>query len=289
MLYFLTRGQHMYTVRVFKQYVDANYLQIVPHEELAAQQFSPEDVAIFCDIDRCNDEELEELKKSYANVLKTGCRILNDPNKVMRRYQLLKGLHADSTNDFRVYRPHELPPKEELRFPVFLRNELEHNGPDTELMLTWGELKEALINEPPSNPLVCEFIDTATKGLYHKYGAFVLEGRIIPRHFFLSDVWNVKSASGDILHSQKLEIDYVTQNPHAHELLRIAAYANVEFGRIDYAITEKGIQVFEINTNPTIIDRKDIIEGNPRHFITNRFIQTLAKEFKNLNLATHYE
>lgn len=282
MLYFLTRGQHMYTVRIFKQHTEADYLQIVPHEELMGQQFGPEDIVVFCDIDRCNDEEVEELKSAYDRIKKTGCRLLNDPSKVLRRYDLLRGLHADSTNAFRVYRPDELPDKEEIKFPVFVRDELEHNGPGTELIHTYEELENALANNPPPNALVCEFIDTTNSGHYHKYGAFILAGKVIPRHFFLSEAWNVKSASGDIDHSRELEIGYVMENPHAEEVNKIAQYAHIDFGRIDYAITEKGIQVFEINTNPTIIDRKDIREGNPRHHITQQFIDTIAKEFRNL-------
>ncbi|HEU4717113.1 MAG TPA: hypothetical protein VFU15_04740 [Bacteroidia bacterium] len=279
----------MYTVRVFQQYTGADYFRIVAHEEINAQQFCPGDLVIFCDIDRCNDEELEELKTAYRNILGTGCSILNNPAKVLRRYQLLQGLHADLTNDFRVYRPGELPATEKIRFPVFVRDELEHNGPGSELIHTRVELESILANSPPPNPLVCEFIDTTIKGHYHKYGAFVLDGKIIPRHFFLSGSWNVKSASGDTGHSQQLEIDYVLKNPHAEELQQIAEYAHIEFGRIDYAITEKGIQVFEINTNPTVIDEGDIAAGNPRHFITNWFIDAFSKELKNLKLSAHYE
>jgi hypothetical protein len=288
MLYFLTRGQHMYTVRVFQQYTGADYLKIVPHEALDQQAFGPDDVVVFCDIDRCNDQELAQLISAYDTIQRTGCRILNNPGKVLRRYDLLKGLHSHHANTFQVYWPDELPPADQILFPVFVRDALEHNGPDTALINDYGELRTALANDPPANALVCEYIDTNMDGHHHKYGAFVLDGKIIPRHFFLSEAWNVKSASGDIAYSRQLEIHYLAENPHQEELLKIASYAHIEFGRIDYALTPEGIQVFEINTNPTIIDRKDIREGNPRHLITHRFIDNITLAFKNLKpLANH--
>lgn len=278
----------MYTVRVFQQYTNADYLKIVPHEALDQQGFGPDDVAIFCDIDRCNDEELAQLVSAYDTIRQTGCRVLNNPGKVLRRYELLKGLHNHHSNAFQVYWPDELPAADQIRFPVFVRDALEHNGPDTALINDCEALRAALENNPPSNTLVCEYIDTSIDGHHHKYGAFVLDGKIIPRHFFLAEAWNVKSASGDIAHSRQLEIDYLEENPHKQELLRIAAYAHIEFGRIDYAMTKEGIQVFEINTNPTIIDRKDIREGNPRYLITHRFIDNITFAFKNLkSLAYH--
>jgi hypothetical protein len=281
MVYFLTRGQHRYTLQLFQEYTDAKHLAIIPYEELDIKQFGAKDVVVFCDIDRCSDDELEDLKTVYLEIEKTGCQILNNPSNVMRRYQLLRGLYSDYTNDFQAYRLCDLLENQSIRFPVFLRNELEHDGPASELMTTYAQLEEALANDPPPNPLVCEYVDTSIKGHYHKYGAFVLGEKIIPRHFFLSDSWNVKSGSGNIGHSQQLEMNFVMENPHEKELLWIAKYAHIDYGRIDYAITENGIQVFEINTNPTVIDLLDLVEGNPRHFITQRFIDVFSQELKN--------
>ena len=286
MLYFLTRGRHQYTIRVFRQHMQADYLEVVPHEIWDETSFGPGDIAIFCDIDRCNEEEVAALKTTYDQVAATGCRVLNDPGKVMRRYELLKGLYADGANSFRVFRPEELPGATDISFPVFMRDELEHDGPGSALIHSYSDLQKVLAGDIPPNPLLCEFIDTTREGHHHKYGAFVLEGKVIPRHFFLSESWNVKSASGDREYSQQLEIDYVRQNPHEEEMRQIAAYANIDFGRIDYAITNAGIQVFEINTNPTIIDRGDIKEGNPREWITQQFIETIGHEFKNLKPNT---
>ncbi len=282
MLCFLTRDQHQYTIRVFQTYTDAHYLRIISHDELTTYPFCSEDVVIFCDIDRCNDPELEELKSAYDLILQTGCRILNNPSKVLRRYPLLRGLYTDHTNAFQVYRPHELPPPDEIVFPVFIRDELEHNGPETGLISTPDELKQVLAGPLPQNPLVCEFVDTATDGFYHKYGAFIVDGTIIPRHFFLSDAWSVKNATGAIHRSVQPEMDYIRKNPHENELRQIARYAGIEFGRIDYAMTDKGMQVFEINTNPTVINEEDVVGDHPRQQITHWFMDTFTQTLKDL-------
>ena len=48
------------------------------------------------------------------------------------------------------------------------------------------------------------------------------------------------------------ELNYVTQNPHEEQLLKIFALAQVEYGRIDYSIKNGKVQTWEINLNPTI-------------------------------------
>jgi hypothetical protein len=48
------------------------------------------------------------------------------------------------------------------------------------------------------------------------------------------------------------ELEFVSQNPHHEQLLKIFELAGVEYGRIDYAIKDGRVQTWEINLNPTI-------------------------------------
>jgi hypothetical protein len=48
------------------------------------------------------------------------------------------------------------------------------------------------------------------------------------------------------------ELEYVSQNPHQQQLLEIFDLAQVEYGRIDYAIKDHRVQTWEINLHPTI-------------------------------------
>jgi hypothetical protein len=48
------------------------------------------------------------------------------------------------------------------------------------------------------------------------------------------------------------ELDYVRDNPHEAELREIFRIANIDYGRIDYALLDGRVQTWEINNNPTI-------------------------------------
>lgn len=49
------------------------------------------------------------------------------------------------------------------------------------------------------------------------------------------------------------EAEYLATNPHEQELRSIFAAAEIDYGRIDYALLGEQIQVWEINTNPMIV------------------------------------
>ena len=48
------------------------------------------------------------------------------------------------------------------------------------------------------------------------------------------------------------EREFLEKNEHADEIKMIFELAKVEYGRIDYALLNGKLQVWEINTNPTI-------------------------------------
>ena len=51
---------------------------------------------------------------------------------------------------------------------------------------------------------------------------------------------------------------YLDANPHESELREIFELADIEYGRIDYGIKGGRIQVWEINTNPTVLLRRHL-------------------------------
>ena len=79
--------------------------------------------------------------------------------------------------------------------------------------------------------------------------------RILPRHLFFSRHWVVKDWSvltDDLLRE---ELEYLATNPHERQLREIFAAARIEYGRIDYSLRDGEMQVWEINTNPTLVRR----------------------------------
>ena len=60
----------------------------------------------------------------------------------MRRYELLRHLHQRGVNDFDAYRLTEA--RKPKRFPVFIRGENDHNGPESRLIGSQTELDDSV-------------------------------------------------------------------------------------------------------------------------------------------------
>jgi len=101
-------------------------------------------------------------------------------------------------------------------------------------------------------------VDTSSDdGLYRKYAAYIVGDRIIPADVIVEHDWHVK---GNGIGAQDLvdaELDYIGADPHASQLKEIADLANVQYGRIDYALTDNRVVTWEINTNPFILWTKE--------------------------------
>ena len=183
-------------------------------------------------------------------------RLLNNPAKVLRRYDLLRTLNEIGVNRFRAIRASES--SERLRFPVFVRRQDEHTGSLTGLLRTREELRGALRylrlrGHGSRNLLVVEFCDTAdATGVFRKYSAFIVGGEILPRHLLFSRGWLVKQPDlADAVFAQE-QLAFLERNPHELWLRRIFRLASIDYGRIDYGLMGSEPQVWEINTNPTV-------------------------------------
>lgn len=281
MIYFLTFEAHQYTVHLFKDYTRADSIRILPYESFKLNFFTKNDVIIFCDIDRCTDEKLEVLKSHYNSLISIKCKILNNPHQCLRRFDLLNKLSRLGLNSYKVYRLEDYN-EGKIKFPVFLRNQFSHNGPDTPLLYNYSDLKKYIERSCIESSMISEFIDVSNEMTYHKYGAFILNKTIIPRHYFKSDQWNVKSSNLNLHRSIQDELDFINNNPHKDSILQIFRISKIEYGRIDYAIVNSKIVVFEINTNPTIIDQWDIQDGNLRLTATTEFVKNFSKALNKM-------
>jgi hypothetical protein len=182
---------------------------------------------------------------------------LNDPRRVVMRFELLTKLHAAGLNSFRVFRAKHA--REVTRYPVFLREADDHNGPLTELLHSRREVSKALwalrargwrLDEL----LAVEFCDTSDAyGVYRKYSAFAVGDRIVPCHVLASHQWAVKSESSEPNESLIREnMAYIERNPHEPWLRQVFSIAGAGYGRIDYGMLDGAPEIWEINLNPTI-------------------------------------
>ena len=233
-------------------------------------------VCVFADLERLTDAELAEARALWRRRRDAGLVSLNDPAHTLRRYDLLRTLHEHGVNRFAVHRlTDDVRPN---RWPVFIRREDTHDGPETPLLRDRGELDAAIERYRSDgrswdNRIVVEYLDTiGGDGLYRKYGAFVIAGRVLPRHMLFSPRWMQKYShelSDELMAEERR---FVEDNPHERQLQRVAELAGVDYGRIDYGVLDGGVQVWEINTNPMICVPELLAEG-PRAAVHRGFMK----------------
>lgn len=176
---------------------------------------------------------------------------------MLSRHDLLEKMRAVGINEFRSYAPDRID--DSVRYPVFVREAAEHTGSLSGLLrarrqlqsfLLWQRLRGYKLREL----LVVEFCDTVdSHGEYRKYSAQYVAGRVSARYVHVGRHWMVKahgSAFEDAWANE--EFEFIRNNVHAQRIRKIFELARIDFGRIDYGMQNGNIQVWEINTNPTI-------------------------------------
>jgi len=233
------------------------------YEDLPDTSRLPSGTYLFADLERLGPRQIELASRVWEELAKDPERAsaLNDPRRVLRRYDLLQRLHAAGLNRFRAIRASES--WGDLRFPVFLHEERGHAGALTPLIHDEAALRRALRSarlrgHRARDLLVTEFCDTSdAQGIFRKYSAFRVGDEILPRHVFFSRDWQLKRPD---LESPELARErdlYLIRNPHEEALREIFELAGIEFGRIDYSLLDGETQVWEINTNPTVRRRAE--------------------------------
>lgn len=199
-------------------------------------------------------------------------RLLNDPATALDRLPLLGALHAAGVNPFRAIRASDPLPRD-FAFPVFVREERQHGGPLTPLLPDRSSLEGALRRFASPlrgyrrrDLLVVEFCDVSdADGLFNRYTAFGIDGRIVPQHVDFSRSWTVKARQRQFDEaSVRADFEYVRENPHAERLRRVFRIAGIGYGRADYAMRGDDLVVWEINTNPVLAPVRP--PGQPSRF-----------------------
>lgn len=235
----------------------AKQMHVVEHEHLRTLTRLPLGGAIFAALDQTRVAASATCAVIYDQLASAAVPVLNDPRKVLRRFELLTHLHESGCNRFRVIRALDDP--RGLRYPVFIRPEDRHDGSVTPLLhdrrtldRTLGELMFRGI--ALSDLLIVEFCDTSdANGVYRKYSAMRIGDVILPRHLHISGDWVTKSENSFRNESFiKEELAYLEEHPHERWLRQVFDLAHIEYGRIDYGMYRGEPQVWEINMNPTL-------------------------------------
>lgn len=263
MIRFLTTRANAAPVRDFREHGAgglSSRIEALTYETVDPARL-PEDPAawIFADLESLTIRELRAARTLWTRLARNPRnRLLNHPGRAMRRYELLRTMREEGINDFGAYRAIEGRRPE--RYPVFLRSESQHTGPRTGLLADVRALADSLARMVArgivrDDVLIVEYTETrGSDGVWRKYGATVVAGRVIPVELIHADHWISKYKRRIVsAATEAAELDYLRTNPHEAALGRIFALARIDFGRIDYAVIDGAIRVWEINTNPAVV------------------------------------
>ncbi len=182
------------------------------------------------------------------------CVVLNEPGRVLGRYDLLKRLREAGINDFDVHRVDALPP--DIQFPVFVRYERFHRANLTDLIRTRAELEDTLASlllrgEVAKELLVVEWLDYKDEdGNYRKWGAQKIGPHVFGKHLMAGPHWMVKRKYTTKQAVGSDELPYIESFPHNDVLAPVWEISGHDWARMDYSFWRGRLQVWEINDNP---------------------------------------
>ena len=260
MIFYVSHREHAYTQAVMLLYHRTDLqapLRLVRYEDAELLRSVRAGVVIWSDMDRLSSDELSRAASISAELAeKTDLTQLNHPTASLQRFDLLRMLHADGSNAFRVFRPDQL--NGPVRYPVFIRDETGALYKEPPLLYGRPALDAAIALLDGSDlvrPMVVEMIGTpGADGYYRKYAAFRVGDTIYGQHCAMSKSWFVKNSPERLLPAHIEEIRaYAAANPHADAVMQVFEKARMQYGRVDYALADGKLLVFEINSNPTVL------------------------------------
>ena len=264
MVYYLTTSGHQYPWRwpledprvpVATRKELLSRVRLISYERLFRMRSLPAGSYVFADLDRLDVEATERaaLLRRVLQESGQGVRVFNDPIRSMRRFELLRHLHERGLNAFNVYRLTDV--SQARRYPVFLRAEDGHEGSLTPLLQDAEELGRAIdemVGQGKSrdNKLIVEYVDCRdASGVHQKFSALFVGAHMLQATRGTGSDWVVKEVPSELRHPGLGAYPRPDHQRHLQDAMRMA---KIDYGRVDYAIVDERVQVFEINTNPVI-------------------------------------
>jgi hypothetical protein len=275
MLRFIVHHEHRLTLLPYIQDWAGDFssrIELVGYDELFHSTQLPLCTHVFTDFDRLAPEERENAAYIWDALERAPgpVKLLNHPLRVLCVYQLSER-------------------RTPIRFPVFIRMTIDHFGPESGLLGSAEELRAAAESlcargKCTDARLAVEYAaEASADGLFRKYGAFYVDGAVIPRHVLCSRGWLVKGKTR-VVEDRLLEEErrFMDENPHADRIAEIFRIARTDYGRIDYTFVNGKLQTYEINLNPTVISAGPL----ERTAKKSRFTEALTAAFIRLEAAS---
>jgi hypothetical protein len=255
--FLVTRG-HARTLAHVRQDPRAPRIDVLSYDRVFAERRLARAVYVFTDHDRLSASDLELAARLHRTLAAAGVPVLNDPARVRTRFALLRALHEAGLNDFDAYRADE--GRKPARYPVFLRRAAGHGAPLSGLLPDADALGRALDSAlaqgvPESSLLIVEYAaEPVRPGVFRKLAVSRIGSRLLPQACVHDDHWLVKygRVGGGTPELYADERRILRDNPFASAALRAFELAGIEYGRADFGIVRGRVQIYEINTNPSL-------------------------------------
>lgn len=257
MIYFISTSSHAYTHQVVEDTVPG--FRRVGYLRLLSARRLPRGTYIFSDFDRLSTWQRELAARVYRVLEAGGCKVLNDPARWLSRVALLKVLKRAGINDFSVWEGWEADQVD--RFPVFVRTAAAHRGVLTGLLPDRAALQAALAElvgrgYPVSDLMVVEYCaEPVRPGLFRKHSFYRMGDRYVGSTSVHDPDWVAKQGQMGVADQALYDEEYrdVVETPYVAALAPAFELAQVDYGRIDFGFVGGRPQVYEINTNPSMI------------------------------------
>lgn len=196
------------------------------------------------------DVETRALAKAGAVVAATDAPVINPPSvirqtgrvDVARRLRDVEGVVAPNVE---LVTRAQLLGRSNRVFPLLVRSPGHHSGAHFVRVDEPSQLAAAVAEVPGERLLAISYVDTRdATGIYRKYRAMCVDGRVYPLHVAASTQWKVHHFSADRETALAFPLDDATREV----LERVAAVLQLDYGGIDYALDAQGrVVVFEAN------------------------------------------
>lgn len=272
MITFVATAEHQYTVRDVLETRDHplhGRIVILSYQEFTGLPRLPVSAYIFADHERLDEDELPAVLNRIAALRRAcpDCTMLNLPDRIGNRLDIMHRLHKAGINDFQVM-PLRTPP-ESFRYPVFLRRLDDHDGPRSGLLRTPEALRAAvaaldLDDRQGDRFVVTEYVDARNDLGFHEKRSYTRVGdRLFPSALDQSRDWICKGEYSDLSNVPATEREMAFMQANDDEPVLRAAFeaTGIQYGRADYAVIGGRPQIFEINTNPWVEPPEQVPAG----------------------------
>ncbi len=285
MIVFVSTAEHHYTHKAVVDLDGPVRVVQTSYRDLLSAKAVRRATYVFTDLDRLSLWELRLAGLAFRKMREQGLRVLNNPARVLSRWGLLRALSLAGINDFNAYRVEErVRPK---RWPVFLRAEGAHLGPISDLLHDWNQVEaetERVVAKgaPITSLLIVEYAaEPILAGLYRKFGSFRIGSTSFAHVCVDEDRWVVKDGKRGITppHLAEEEFRVVRDNPYGPNVARAFEIAGLEYGRADFGLVGRKVQIYEINSNPEVIffnDHPSPIRQEAYRIIKQNYLNALS-------------